>query len=59
MRLTRRESRRRRESKRKITGGEGAEPEIFLWYCTIRTPFSQSDRVICRTLISNFYVATC
>jgi hypothetical protein len=25
-----RESRRRRESERMITGGEGAEPEIFL-----------------------------
>jgi hypothetical protein len=37
----------------------GAEPEIFLRHCTIRTPFSQSDRVICRALISYFYVATC
>jgi hypothetical protein len=37
----------------------GLNPEIFPWHYNIRTPFSQSDRVICRALISDFYVATC
>jgi hypothetical protein len=49
----------RRESGRKVTGGEGGEPTILFSHCTIRTPFSLSDRAICRALISVFCVATC
>jgi hypothetical protein len=56
---TKRESRRRHESGHKVTGGEGREPAILFSHCTIRTPFSLSDRAICRALISVFCVATC
>jgi hypothetical protein len=56
---TRRESRCRRESGRKVTGGEGGEPAILFSHCIIRAPFSLSDRAICRALISVFCVATC
>jgi hypothetical protein len=49
-----RESWRRRESGRKVTDGEGGEPAILFSQCTIRTPFSLSDRAICRALISVF-----
>jgi hypothetical protein len=37
----------------------GAEPVILFSHCTIRTPFSLSDKAICRALISVFCVATC
>jgi hypothetical protein len=29
----------------RLTGGEGGEPVILFSYCTIRTPFSLSDRL--------------
>jgi hypothetical protein len=56
---TERESRHRRESRCKVTGGEGVEPAILFSSCTIRTPFSLSDGAICMALISVFCVATC
>jgi hypothetical protein len=45
MRFSGRESQRRRESERKVTGGEVQRTcDLFLVYCTIRTPFSVPDR---------------
>jgi hypothetical protein len=53
---TGRESRRRHISGCKVTGGDrgGGEPAILFSHYTIRTPFSLSDRAICRALISVF-----
>jgi hypothetical protein len=42
-----------------VTGGEGDAPED-LFQCTVpwETPFRASVRVLCRALISNFYIET-
>jgi hypothetical protein len=54
------ESPRRRESRHGGLRRQGALHQgSSLVYCTIRTPFISSDRVICRAFISDFYVATC
>jgi hypothetical protein len=58
LRLTGRESRRRRESGREITGGEGAEPVILFSLLYYQTFIRASDRPICRAQISDFYVVT-
>jgi hypothetical protein len=53
-----RESRRRRESGREITGGEGARPVILFSHCTMASTIRVSDRVISGARIFDFYVAT-